>query len=100
MVIKRVHALECMRLQGWDLAFWKNEKSPLSMHFTGDDLQDLSGNMWNAFSYLRVKIAAVGCVDWGRAEEMKAAEKAKEAVTIDVEESQDSDFDFQDDFDS
>ena len=94
LLIKRVHPLECMRLQGWDLAFWKDEKSPFSTHFKADDLQDFAGNMWNAFSYLRVKIAAVGCVDWGRAEEMKAAEKAKE-VTIDVEESQDSDFDFE-----
>ena len=25
-----------------------------------EELQDLAGNMWNAFSYTRVKMAAVG----------------------------------------
>ena len=70
MEVKRIHPLECMRLQGWDLAHWKDHKSPFCQGFGSDDVQKLAGNMWNMFSYARIKIAAVGCVDWELVDEL------------------------------
>lgn len=44
-----------------------------------EELQDLAGNMWNAFSYTRVKMAIVGAVDWDKVKQLKAARVAKKA---------------------
>jgi hypothetical protein len=60
-----------------------------------EELQDLVGNMWNAFSYIRVKMAAVGAVDWKSVQACKAArakkkaEVADEALSSDLNSSQD-----------
>ena len=53
------------------------------------------GNMWNAFCYTRVKMAAVGVVDWKSVQACKAArakqkaEVADEALSSDLNSSQD-----------
>ena len=44
-----------------------------------EGLQDLAGNMWNAFSYTRVKMALVGAVDWDKVKQLKEARVAKKA---------------------
>ena len=66
-----------MRLQGWDMAFWKDEASPFCADFTPDNLQAMAGNMWNAFSFTRIKIAACGCVDWAKAVKLMEEKKTR-----------------------
>ena len=65
--IKRVHPLEQMRMNGWDLSFWADGLSPLSETITPELVTDLAGNMWNGWSYMCVEIAAAGCCDWAEA---------------------------------
>ena len=69
--------MECMRLQGWDMGFWKDHASPFCADFTPDNLQAMAGNMWNAFSFTRIKIAACGCVDWAKAEKLMEEKKTR-----------------------
>ena len=76
--LRRVHALECFRCQGWDLEFYQSGLSPFLDGITIDTIQDLCGNSWNAFSYLAVHIAASGCVDWAAADRLIASRKGKD----------------------
>ena len=53
LTIRRLHGLEAMRLQGWDLSFWHNDESPCclahSRQQSNDNLQDFAGNKWPLF---------------------------------------------------
>ncbi len=56
-----------MRLQGWDLEFYRGG-SPFSQPgMDADVMQSMAGNSWNAFSYVSIKISQVGSVDWKKA---------------------------------
>ena len=97
-MIRRIHPLERLRLQGWDMSMWSETVPPiraLGGPRGQEELQDLVGNMWNAFSYTRVKVAAVGAVDWKSVQACKAArakqqaEVADEALSSDHNSSQD-----------
>ena len=59
------------------MGFWKDQASPFCEDFTPDNLQAMAGNMWNAFSYTRIKMAACGCVDWAKAEKLKEEKKSR-----------------------
>ena len=87
LVLRRVHPLECLRLQGWDLAMWSPDTPPvkaLGGPWGMERLQDLAGNMWNAFSYTRVKMALAGAVDWDKVKQLKEARVAKKAPRDDA----------------
>ena len=76
--LRRVHPLECLRLQGWDLGMWSGDVGPIKSlggPWGPEELQDLAGNMWNAFSYTRVKMATAGAVDWVEVNRRKAAKQ-------------------------
>ena len=79
--LRRVHPLECLRLQGWDLGMWSGDVVPIKSlggPWGPEELQDLAGNMWNAFSYTRIKMAAVGAVDWVEVNRRKAAKQLED----------------------
>ena len=48
LVLRRIHALECLRLQGWDMSMW-SEPAPTIRALGGpwgqEELQGLVGNM-------------------------------------------------------
>ena len=49
----------------------------LLKHHDLDLLQDMSGNMWNLWSYVPVKMASVGCINWRRARELTEQHREK-----------------------
>ena len=81
------------------MSMWSEAAPPiraLGGPWTQEELQDLVGNMWNAFSsYTRAKMVAVGAVDWKSVQACKAArakqkaEVAEEALSSDLNSSQD-----------
>jgi hypothetical protein len=49
LVLRRIHPLECLRLQGWDMSMWSETVPPiraLGGPWGQEELQDLVGNMW------------------------------------------------------
>ena len=89
--------LHGLRLQAWDMSMWTDSVPPIKAlrgPWGQEELQDSVGNMWNAFSYTRVKMVAVGAVDWKSVQACKAArakkkaELADEALSSDLNSSQ------------
>ena len=64
--MRRLHGLEAMRLQGWDLPLWEGDCSPcVTPQSTSNDLlQNLAGNMWSLFHFVPVFMAAMTAMPW------------------------------------
>ena len=78
-VIRALHGLEAMALQGWDLPLWK--KNPYQdKGINSSSLMDLAGNMWCAGSYLPIAIAAFGTVPWMTLKQADLLESASLAL--------------------
>ena len=95
--IRRLHGLEAMRLQGWDLPLWWQGKSPMTAEkpeVTCDFLANLAGNMWSSFNYCPVAIATFGCLPLGQLiEANRVAQSRRSAVpqALDWSPADDSD---------
>ena len=64
---------------------WSGDAGPIKSlggPWGPEELQDLAGNMWNAFSYARVKMATVGAVDWVEVNRRKAAKQLEDEVAL------------------
>ena len=81
--IKRVHPLEQMRMNGWDLSFWAGGLSPFSDTVSPETVADLAGNMWNGWSYMAAEIAVAGCCDWVKARRLTDEVRMKEREAAD-----------------
>ena len=89
LTLRRVHPLECMRVMGWDLEFFK--ESPFKFaklpseereHFLDSDLLgDMVGNAWCAWTYTAIKIALCGAINWKAAFALKALDGSKRVAT-------------------
>ena len=56
--IKRMPAIEQMRLMGWDLAFWQSDAGPYHKSVEPESvLARMAGNTWSGFSYLAHEVA-------------------------------------------
>ena len=79
LIVRRLHGLEAMALQGWTLGCWRDGKSPLAGSSppgkSCDFLCDMAGNMWSCFHFLPICLASFGAVDWA-----EACAKQKEAL--------------------
>ena len=64
--MRRLHGLEAMRLQGWDLPLWRGGLSPCAapQSASSDLLQNLAGNMWSAFHFVPIFLSAMCCMHW------------------------------------
>ena len=78
--LKRVHPLELMRMNGWDLSFWRDQTSPFSDSVSPELVSDLAGNMWNGWSYMVMEIALAGCCDWSEACRLTSEYRKKKQV--------------------
>ena len=89
-----VHPLMVMRMHGWDLEMYKDGASPFCLQpkLTPEILSDMAGKMWSC-SYVPIRMAAIGCINWKKAASMKNEYLAKkrEAATKWGNESNDED---------
>ena len=76
---RRLHGLEAMRVQGWDLKTWHADMSPCTAPqcHTNDTLQDLAGNMWSAFQFIPIFITALSAMPWTEVMIEQKAEKER-----------------------
>ena len=79
LTIRCLHGLEAMRVQGWDLANWRDGLSTClePQHQTNDMLQDFAGNMWSAFHFIPIFIAALAAMPWPEVQQENVLEKEK-----------------------
>ena len=76
--MKRVHPLEQMRMNGWDLSFWADGQSPFYVdQITAELVADMAGNMWNGWSFMAVEIATAECCDWSEAKRLTSEMREK-----------------------
>ena len=79
--LQRIHPLECFRMMGWDMQMWKDGESPFKTQCVGnvqrcidsDVLMDLCGNAWCLWSFVSIKIALAGAINWTQAVRLRSA---------------------------
>lgn len=69
-IIRRIHGIEMLRFQGWDLTFFRDDNPFFDESQTPELFSSLAGNMWTIFHFAPLHTAAYGCVDWSVAQTM------------------------------
>ena len=61
-VLRRLHALEAMALQGWAPQMYENSMHPWAS-VTPQTLASMAGNMWNSFAFMPLVLSIFGAVN-------------------------------------
>ena len=59
-------------MQGFDTTFLREIPFDPEKNIDADLINDMPGNMWNAFSYAAIFLAAVGAADWKKLRDLQA----------------------------
>ena len=90
VVLRKLHPLECFRMNLWDLCHWRCECFA-NLGLELELVHDMAGNMWSGFHFCPLFISAAGAVNWEMADKLKKEKAQKEQESSGGDDDDDDD---------